>query len=177
MSLGEGMTPVVALGEGTVAKLDFLNPTLSFKDRGAAILLAAVAARGIRRVIVDSSGNAGTAMAAYGAWAGMAVEIWVPGGTSPQRRRRCGRTARWPHRRRGPRRRRRGCGWRVESTGAFYASHVYQPLFFLGTKTVVLELWEQLGGRLPEVIVLPAGNGTLVLGPMPPSTTSSTSGC
>ncbi len=51
----------------------------------------------------------------------------------------------------------------MERGGAFYASHVYNPFFFQGTKTYAYELWEQLGGA-PEVLVLPVGNGTLVLG-------------
>jgi threonine synthase len=53
---------------------------------------------------------------------------------------------------------------RVASTGAFYASHVYNPLFHHGTKTFAFELWEQLGGRLPTTVVVPAGNGTLLIG-------------
>jgi threonine synthase len=48
--------------------------------------------------------------------------------------------------------------------GVFYASHVYHPFFLHGTKTYALELWEQLGGRMPDTLVLPVGNGTLVLG-------------
>jgi threonine synthase len=52
----------------------------------------------------------------------------------------------------------------VESTGAFYASHVYNPLFHHGTKTFAFELWEQLGGRLPTTVLVPAGNGTLLIG-------------
>jgi threonine synthase len=52
----------------------------------------------------------------------------------------------------------------ADQPGTFYASHVYHPFFLHGTKTYVLELWEQLGGALPAVLVLPAGNGTLVLG-------------
>jgi threonine synthase len=51
----------------------------------------------------------------------------------------------------------------VTRRGAFYASHVYSPFFFEGTKTYGLELIEQLG-RLPDRLVLPVGNGTLVLG-------------
>jgi threonine synthase len=165
VSLGEGMTPVVTLGGETVAKLDFLNPTLSFKDRGAAVLMAAVAARGLRRVVVDSSGNAGTAMAAYGARAGLAVEVWVPAATSTTKTaamRAHGADVRIVDGDRSATA--AAAARRVEETGAFYASHVYQPLFTQGTKTVVLELWEQLGGRLPDTIVLPAGNGTLILG-------------
>jgi threonine synthase len=57
-----------------------------------------------------------------------------------------------------------GAARRVEHTGAYYASHVYQPLFAHGVKTLMLELWEQLGGRLPATLVVPAGNGTLVSG-------------
>jgi threonine synthase len=53
---------------------------------------------------------------------------------------------------------------RVEETGAFYASHVWTPWFFEGTKQYVRELEVQLGHRLPAALVLPAGNGTLVLG-------------
>jgi threonine synthase len=45
-----------------------------------------------------------------------------------------------------------------------YASHVYNPLFYQGTKTYVYEIWESLGGRLPDSLYLPLGNGTLVLG-------------
>jgi threonine synthase len=165
VTLGEGMTPTVPLTGDVVAKLDFLNPTLSFKDRGAAVLIGAAAAAGVERVVVDSSGNAGTALAAYGARAGIAVEVWVPGGTSPGKTaamRAHGADVRTVD---GDRAAAAGAaGARVESTGAFYASHVYQPLFFQGTKTAVLELWEQLGGRLPGTIALPAGNGTLVLG-------------
>jgi threonine synthase len=52
----------------------------------------------------------------------------------------------------------------VEAGGSFYASHVYNPVFHLGTATYGFEVWEQLGGRLPETLVLPVGNGTLVLG-------------
>jgi threonine synthase len=165
VTLGEGMTPLVALTDTTVAKLDFCNPTLSFKDRGAAVLVAGAAASGVDRVVVDSSGNAGTAMAAYGARAGIAVEVWVPGGTSPKKTaamRAHGADVRVVE---GDRTAAGvAAARRVDETGAFYASHVYQPLFTQGTKTVFLELWEQLGGRLPDTIVVPAGNGTLVIG-------------
>jgi len=48
-------------------------------------------------------------------------------------------------------------------SGARYASHVYDPLFLQGTKTFAFEIFEQLGG-VPGAIVVPAGNGTLLLG-------------
>jgi len=52
----------------------------------------------------------------------------------------------------------------ADQPGVFYASHVYNPFFLHGTKTYAFEAWEQLGGRLPGTLVLPVGNGTLVLG-------------
>ncbi|MYV69104.1 pyridoxal-phosphate dependent enzyme, partial [Streptomyces sp. SID2131] len=52
----------------------------------------------------------------------------------------------------------------ADEPGTFYASHVHNPYFTQGTKTYVYELWEELGGRLPDTIVVPVGNGTLLLG-------------
>jgi threonine synthase len=52
----------------------------------------------------------------------------------------------------------------ADRPGVFYASHVHNPFFLHGTKTYVFELWEQLGRRLPDTLVLPVGNGTLLLG-------------
>ncbi|MFI0237271.1 pyridoxal-phosphate dependent enzyme [Streptomyces sp. NPDC016845] len=164
-SLGEGRTPLVPLVGDVSAKLDFLMPTLSFKDRGA-VMLAALAGR-LRpeRVIADSSGNAGTAVAAYCARARLACTVYVPEGTSEKKTEQI-----------------RAHGARVEvvdggreaaaraarvaagEPGVFYASHVFNPYFLHGTKTYVHEIWEDLGGRLPEVLVLPVGNGTLLLG-------------
>jgi threonine synthase len=54
--------------------------------------------------------------------------------------------------------------WAAAAHGAYYASHVYNPYFLAGTETLAYELWEQLGGRSPYAVVLPLGNGTLLLG-------------
>jgi threonine synthase len=50
----------------------------------------------------------------------------------------------------------------VQQNEAFYASHVYNPFFYQGTKTYAYEIWEQLGE--PDVLIVPVGNGTLLLG-------------
>jgi len=165
ISLGEGRTPLVELAGPVLAKLDFLMPTLSFKDRGA-VMLAALAQRlGPERVIADSSGNAGTSVAAYSARAGLPCTVYVPAGTSPKKleqitahgarlevvdgdRESTAKAARAA----------------ADEPGVFYASHVHNPYFLQGTKTYVHELWEDLGGRLPDVLVVPVGNGTLLLG-------------
>jgi threonine synthase len=167
ISLGEGMSPLVAAqGLANVRlKLDFLMPTLSFKDRGA-VLLAALAKRiGVRSALVDSSGNAGTAAAAYFARAGIDCRVFVPASTS------AGKLAQM---------RAHGAeltlveGSRAdtsaaalsaaESPGVFYASHVFHPYFLHGVKTYGYEIWEQNDHQLPRTVVVPVGNGTMVLG-------------
>ncbi|MET9932754.1 MULTISPECIES: pyridoxal-phosphate dependent enzyme [unclassified Streptomyces] len=173
VTLGEGRTPLVPLEEtssGSVsAKLDFLMPTLSFKDRGAVVLAAhalrLARAGGLDRVVADSSGNAGTAAAAYCARAGLDCRVYVPGGTSPKKldqiRAHGAEVVEVPGDREATARAARGA---AGEPGTFYASHVYNPYFTQGTKTYVYELWEELGGRLPDTIVVPVGNGTLLLG-------------
>ncbi|WP_327304789.1 threonine synthase [Streptomyces sp. NBC_01298] len=165
VTLAEGNTPLVPLSERVHAKLDFLMPTLSFKDRGA-VMLAEVARRlGPERVVADSSGNAGTAFAAYCARAGLSCEVFVPEGTSAKKTEQMrahgatvtvvpgGREAAAVAAREA-----------ADLPGVFYASHVFNPYFLHGTKTYVYEIWEALGGHLPEVVVVPVGNGTLLLG-------------
>ncbi|MEV7679580.1 threonine synthase [Streptomyces sp. NPDC088341] len=164
-SLGEGRTPLVALTPSVSAKLDFLMPTLSFKDRGA-VMLAELARRlGPERVIADSSGNAGTAVAAYCARAGLPCTVYVPEATSPKKteqiRAHGAHLVRVPGDREATALAARAA---ADEPGTFYASHVHNPYFLHGTKTYVYELWEDLGGRLPEAIVVPVGNGTLLLG-------------
>ena len=166
VSMGEGMTPIIRLDEDVLLKMDYLMPTLSFKDRGAAVLAAHCRAIGVGRVVQDSSGNAGNAVAAYCARAGIACEIFVPEGTSPKKidmirasgatctvvpgsRDHCAEV----------------CREKVAKEGIFYANHVCNPFFYEGTKTYFYEVYEQLG-RMPEHLLIPVGNGTLFLGAM-----------
>lgn len=165
VSLGEGRTPLVELSGGVLAKLDFLMPTLSFKDRGA-VLLAELARRlAPERVVADSSGNAGTAIAAYGARAGLDCTVYVPEATSAKKleqiRAHGARLELVAGDREATAARARAA---ADEPGVLYASHVHNPYFLHGTKTYVYELWEDLGGRLPEALVVPVGNGTLLLG-------------
>ena len=165
VTLGEGATPLVAIDGGLKLKLDFVMPTLSFKDRGSVVLVAKAAELGVPRLVSDSSGNAGASIAAYGARAGIAVEVFVPGATSEKKVAQLRGYGATVHRVAGPRAQAASAAIdHVEATGAFYASHVYNPLFHHGTKTFAFELWEQLGRRVPETVLLPAGNGTLLIG-------------
>lgn len=165
VTMGEGGTPLVPLGGwGPLVKVEYLAPTLSFKDRGAAVLVAAAVAAGVERAVVDSSGNAGTAVAAYCARAGIACDVFVPASTSPAKMAQAAAHGATVHPVEGTREDVAAAAQAaVAATGATYASHVYDPRFLHGTKTFAFELWEALG-RVPDTVVLPVGNGTLVLG-------------
>jgi threonine synthase len=140
-------------------------PTLSFKDRGA-VLLAELALRaGPRRVVADSSSNAGTAIAAYCARARLPCTVYVPSATSGKKLEQIEAHGARLEIVDGDRQAAGTAAQRAaDEPDTFYASHVYNPYFLHGTKTYVHELWEDLGGRLPDVLVLPVGNGTLLLG-------------
>ncbi len=164
VTMGEGMTPIIRFSEDLMLKMDYCMPTLSFKDRGAAVLVSHCKSIGVDSVVQDSSGNAGNSVAAYSGRVGIACEIFVPQGTSPKKidmirahgakvnvvpgsRDHCADV----------------CRSRVEEEGRYYCNHVYNPFFYEGTKTYIYEVFEQLH-RIPERIFLPLGNGTLFLG-------------
>lgn len=166
VSLGEGMTPLLPLrwdDAQVLCKLEFLTPTGSFKDRGAAVLLSLARHLGVARVVEDSSGNAAAAVAAYAAAAGLACDLFVPAESSPDKlaqARAYGAAVRAVP---GGREAAADAAQQAAAT-TFYASHVWHPAFFAGTRTFAYEVWEQLGGQAPDALVLPAGHGTLLLG-------------
>ena len=163
---GEGLTPLLP-GLGDAApfrfKLEYLLPSGSFKDRGSAVLVNALARLGVRAVVEDSSGNAGASLACYAARAGLDCEVYTPESTSAGKLAQItahgARLVRVP----GP----RDATARAVQEAArrrFYASHNWQPLFVEGVKTLGFELWEQLDFRSPDAIVLPVGLGSSLLG-------------
>jgi threonine synthase len=166
VTMGEGMTPLVARdwdGARALFKLEFMAPTGSFKDRGASVMLSLLKAQGVRHVLEDSSGNGGGAIAAYAAAAGMKAKILVPAHTP------AAKTVQM-----------RAYGAEIElvpgtrqdtsdeaarqAKDVFYASHNWHPFFLQGTKTLAYELWEDLGFRAPDHVVIPTGAGSNVLG-------------
>jgi len=166
VSFGEGWTPLVREewnGMNLFLKLDFACPSGSYKDRGMSYLVSRLRELGVREVIEDSSGNAGASMAAYCARAGIGCRVFVPAYTSEGK---CVQVSSYgAELERVP-------GTREETTRAaekaaetvFYASHNWSPWFAHGIKTFAFELWEQLGFSAPEAVLLPAGQGSLVLG-------------
>ncbi len=166
ITLGEGCTPLLSRslhGAPVLLKCDFLQPTGSFKDRGASVMLSLLRAQGVRAVLEDSSGNGGAAIAAYAAAGGLPATILTPENTSPAKTTQM-----------------RAYGAAVElipgtredtaeaalrrAEQIFYASHNWHPFFLQGTKTLAYELWEDLGYRAPDNVVVPCGAGSNVLG-------------
>ncbi|SFD89162.1 threonine synthase [Lentibacillus persicus] len=165
MTLGEGDTPIIKLSKNSYAKAEYYMPTLSFKDRGAVLLIAMAKKLNVTRVVVDSSGNAGTAIAAYGARAGIQCDIFVPDSASTKKTEQIEAHGAVIHRVPGTREdSAQAAIAMVEATDAFYASHIYNPIFWEGTKTYVYEIFEQMNGRLPDAFIIPVGNGTLLMG-------------
>lgn len=167
LSLGEPATPLVAGrldGHTLHFKLDYLLPSGSFKDRGAAVLIGGLAALGVREVVEDSSGNAAAAIALYCARAALGCTIYAPASAAPgklvQVQAGGARLVRVP----GPRAATTAAVLAAVAAGpAFYASHNWHPWFIEGVKTWAFEVWEQLG-RLPAAVVVPVGSGSLLMG-------------
>jgi threonine synthase len=138
----------------------------TFKERGAEALAAVCARRGLSEVFLDSSGNAGLAVAAACAARGIACRVLVPESTPPDKLRRLAATGAAVEVVRGDRRAAADAARELRRRLP-YASHVYQPFFPAGVATLAWELDERLartgGGRIDRVL-LPAGNGSLLLG-------------
>lgn len=167
ITMGEGQSPLIVLDPeepNTFVKVEYMMPTLSFKDRGAAVLMTKARELGVTKVIADSSGNAGTAIAAYAARCNIACDIFLSDETSPKKIAQIkahGATIKEIH---GTREDIAAAAQQaVDEEKVFYASHVYNPYFYEGTKTYAYEIYEQLKGA-PDALIIPVGNGTLVLG-------------
>ncbi|MCY3823082.1 MAG: threonine synthase [Nitrospinae bacterium] len=166
VTMDEGMTPLVSIahsGMEILCKLDFLFPTGSFKDRGATVLMSKMKEWGLAQVLMDSSGNAAAAVAAYAARAGIECDIYAPASTSQAK---CAQITAYGarlHKIPGP----RAASTAVAMEAAkerFYASHFWNPWFNHGTKTWAFEVWEQLGFTAPNAVVAPTGHGSALLG-------------
>lgn len=173
VTLGEGLTPLLpcprlgsALGLSRLSVKDESQlPTGSFKSRGMAMAVSMAKALGLKRLVVPTAGNAGGALAAYGARAGMETFVFMPEDTPRINQLEahlagahvflvnglitdCGRLVR-------------------EGTATmqwFDMSTLKEPYRLEGKKTMGLELAEQLGWKLPDVILYPTGGGTGLIG-------------
>jgi threonine synthase len=165
-TLGEGFTPELdAPAFDCRVTLESVAPTASFKDRGATTTVARALALGVDRVVDDSSGNAGAALAAYAARAGLDCEVYVPASVKPAKLRAVEAAGATPVRVEGDRAAvTDACVEAVESGTAWYASHAWCPAFLAGTATWAYEAAARRGWTAPDAVVCPLGHGTLFLG-------------
>jgi threonine synthase len=173
VTLGEGMTPLLPcprLGRELGLSRLFIKdesqlPTGSFKSRGMTTAVSMAMHFGLTRLAIPTAGNAGGALAAYGARAGMEVFVFMPEDTPRINQMEahlagarvflvnglitdCGRIVREG----------------TEDMGWFDVSTLKEPYRLEGKKTMGLELAEQFGWRLPDVILYPTGGGTGLIG-------------
>jgi len=166
ITLGEGWTPLVQFSKDVYFKLENLNPTGSFKDRGATVLISTLhktvkKAKGY--ISEDSSGNAGASIAAYAACAGLKAKIYVPENVSGPKLNQIkfynAEVVTVP----GDRSKVAEEAQRAER-GRFYVGHILHPLFRDGIRTLAYEIAEQFEWHVPKRVYLPVSAGPLLLG-------------
>ena len=173
VSLGEGMTPLLALDNlaarhgfaDLLMKDESLNPTGSFKARGISMAVSKAKELGVKRCIIPTAGNAGGALAAYCAKAGIACTVVMPTHTPEVFKQECelygaelilvnGLIS--------------DCAKKVEelkrSRPYFDVSTLKEPYRLEGKKTMGYEIAEQLNWQLPDIILYPTGGGTGLIG-------------
>ena len=167
VSLGEGFTPLLPSREfsNVWIKDEGLNPTGSFKARGVSAAISVARSLGIKKVAMPSAGNAGSALAAYAAAAKIEAHIFMPRDVPLANRVECevyganvtlvdGLISDCA----------RIVSERKEAEGWFDLSTLKEPYRVEGKKTMAYELFEQLGGELPDAVIFPSGGGVGVIG-------------
>ncbi len=173
ISLNEGFTPISQLKkisdflniDSLYLKDEGVNPTGSFKARGLSMGVSKAKELGIKQMVIPTAGNAGGAMSAYCAKAGIEATVIMPKHTADTLKDEC---------------RLYGanliqidglidaCGKKAReiaaSTGAFDMSTMKEPYRLEGKKTLGYEIAEQFNWELPDIIVYPAGGGTGLIG-------------
>jgi threonine synthase len=163
ISLGEGGTPYRRLtlaGLKVHVKMEHLNPTGSFKDRGTALAISHAVTVKATSVVEDTSGNTGVSVAAYASAAGIRARIFVPhdaplgkkllmkllGAEIVETASRSEAAAKVLS----------------EAKHSYYVAHTWNPLYIEGAKTIALEAFEE--GFQGQAVAAPVGSGGLILG-------------
>ena len=166
ISLGEGWTPIIEktiFDTKVLFKLEYLNPTGSFKDRGSTVAVSKALSLNVKSIVEDSSGNTGLSVAAYGTAAGLRVRVYVPSDIPTAKKIML-----------------ELFGAKVILSGTrndaskrvlkeltnedYYIGHTWNPFFIEGTKTIAYETCEQLEWEPPDIIFIPVASGSLLLG-------------
>jgi threonine synthase len=172
-TLGEGQTPLVTLPviakelglDRLLGKLEFVNPTGSYKDRGAAVMMAVAREQWVTEVVEDSSGNAGAAVSAYAARCGITAHIFAPADAPAAKVAQIRVYGAEVHSIEGSRDDTTAAAMAyARERNIVYASHAWSPYFPEGTKSFAYEVVDQLNGQAPDHVIFPVGNGGLLLG-------------
>ena len=172
ITLGEGGSPTVDLKslaeelglESLWAKLEFLTPTGSFKDRGSSILVSAAREEGNGEFVEDSSGNAGASLSAFAAAAGMRAHIFVPMSTSENKLNQIRIYGATLHAIEGSRQAATEAAQAMVAVqGLLYLSHNYSAYFAEGMKSFSYEAVAS-DAATAQHVVFPVGNGSLLVG-------------
>ena len=168
LSLGEVISPLVPFdvgGRSVLLKCDQAQPTGSYKDRGAALMVRFLQQSGVREDVEDSSGNAGASIAAYAARAGIRLKVFCPTSASPAKLAQIKRYGAELVSIEGPRpNATEALLAYIDQSDAVYASHLWNPLFIYGIQTLAFELVEQLEWQAPDAVFCPVGAGSILLG-------------
>ncbi len=167
ITLGEGFTPLLPSREfdHLWIKDEGLNPTGSFKARGVSVAISVAKSLGLKKLAMPSAGNAASALAAYAAASGLEAHIFMPRDVPLANRIECevygarvtlvdGLISDCA----------RMVAERKEQEGWFDLSTLKEPYRVEGKKTMAYELFEQLGGKLPDATIFPSGGGVGVIG-------------
>jgi threonine synthase len=172
-SLGEGDTPLLALHrlgeelglEELLLKDEGVNPTGTFKARGLAVAVSRAAELGVREFVIPTAGNAGAALAAYAARAGLKAHVFMPEDAPRINQVEVAAMGADLHLVRGLiDQAGQQAAERSSSNGWFNVSTFKEPYRVEGKKTMGFELSEAMGWELPDVIVYPTGGGTGLVG-------------
>ncbi|HKW89542.1 MAG TPA: threonine synthase [Candidatus Acidoferrales bacterium] len=173
VTLGEGMTPLLhasRLGESfglrnLYIKDEGLNPTGSFKARGLSAAVSRARELGAKALATPTAGNAGGALAAYAAKAGIPCVIVMPADTPLANEMECRAFGADVRKLNGLI---SDCGKYVaenkDKNGWYEVTTLKEPYRIEGKKTMAYELWEQFNGKLPDVIIYPTGGGVGMIG-------------
>jgi threonine synthase len=170
VTLGEGYTPLVetkglASGIKLLAKLDYIAPTSSFKDRGSTIAISKANELRVNAVAIDSTGNAAASLSAYAARAGIPCYVFVPATTEPEKIVQMCANGATVVKVKGTRQDTHDV---IEAAyrkyGWYYCGFMVSPYAIEGTKTIAYEICEQMNWNPPDWIIFPVGTGSGIVG-------------
>ena len=167
ITLGEGRTPIICRrieNNSLFFKLEYMQPSGSFKDRGASVVMSLInTLHEVTEVVEDSSGNAGASISAYSAAAGKKCTIFTPDYTPVGKLTQIQSYGARVIKILGNREQSSIAAIKAANK-AMYASHLWNPYFISGLQSSAFEIWEEFGESLPPVIIVPVGSGGLLEG-------------